>query len=114
MSDPSKYAPVPGNIPGTAINLGGRDLILAPLNLDGVRAAEPLLKELDTLKKFEMQVPVAAQVIILSLNRNYPDMTIEDLVPLLDMSNTSKAVLAVAGIAGFEMLKPGETRPAAQ
>lgn len=111
----SKYAPVPGKIPGTAINLGGRDLILAPLNLDGVQAFEPLQE------RFKQEAGdlggltnIVAEALHLSLRRNYPDMTIEDVAGLLDVNNMQSAMEELTAAAGFRKAAPGESAPASQ
>jgi len=108
----SKYAPVPGKIPGAALNLGGIDFIAAPLNLDSVQAAMALLDRLKGVDKTEDALRGAAEVILLSLQRNNPDLTLDQLMPLIDLGNWEGALSAVCGASGIMFAKPGEPRPA--
>ena len=108
----SKYAPRPGHIPGAVINLGGHELVLAPLNLDGVRAAQPYLDRLPELRQPEEVLQVSAELLLLSLARNYPDMTAADVAGLLDMDNAPRAIDAMTTQRGYKRAKPGELTPA--
>ncbi len=118
MSEAGRYAPRPGRIPGVVLNLGGCDLVLAPLNLDGVQAATPLLERFNELAKapgIESMGPLlqaAAEVLHLSLVRNYTDMTPDDVRGLLDVYNAAQAVEAMATQSGFKRATPGEIPPA--
>ncbi len=108
-----KYAPVPGKIPGRPINLGGRDFVLAPLSLDQIRHFEPQAKELDkpngTLAE---QIEAVLPLILASLQRNYEDMTVDHLRPLIDVGNFAEAARAVVDVTGYRTAPPGESRPA--
>lgn len=103
------YGPIPGKIPGKPVNLGGREFILAPLNLDGVREFDPIQKRLgETIDGPEAMFDLAASALLLSLRRNYPDITHRDIVSLLDMSNLWQAMDALAEITGYRKAAPGE------
>ena len=106
----NRYAPVPGKIPGTELNLGGVIFIAAPFNLDGVQEAMTLLETLKDAKSAEDSLRGTAQVLLVSLRRNDPDLTIEQLRPLLDLGNWQKALLTVCGASGLEF-KSGEPMP---
>ena len=110
----SKYAPVPGKIPGAAINLGGVDLILAPLNLDGVQAFGALQDELSAAKTFPDIAAVVSKMLALSLQRNYPDITTDQITNLLDTANVQTSMLELAKVSGMATGAPGELRPASQ
>jgi hypothetical protein len=91
----SKYAPIPGKIPGQVVNLGGHDLVLAPLTIEQIEKLGP---QIDTLgvgdKTLSELVELAAPIILLSVNRNYPDMTLAELRGLLDVGNVRQAAEA--------------------
>lgn len=106
------YRPVPGKIPGRAINLGGHDFIMPPLNLDGVRVAQPLFVEFEKQEQVADTLAMAAKILHLALARNYPDLTEADLAGLLDTGNAVPALAALASLSGFKASPLGEARPA--
>ena len=112
-SNGSKYAPVPGKIPGTALNLGGIDFVAPPFNLDGMQEVMPLLKDAkDELKTAEDVLRYSARVIHISLKRNYPDLTLDELLRLIDLGNAMSVLRTVCSASGIEFKKPGEPIPA--
>jgi hypothetical protein len=54
----------------------------------------------------------AAEILIISLRRNDPDLTLADLLQLVDIGNVNPALMSVCGISGIEFSPPGELRPA--
>ena len=104
------YAPIHGKIPGKELTLGGHVFTAAPLNLDGLQGALPLIDELKKIKDIRDVIKGAAPIVHLSLARNY-DITVEDVIGLLDAGNVTPALYAIAGISGLET-GPGETKPA--
>lgn len=106
-----KYAPRPGNIPGVKINLGGVELVLAPLGLRLVREFEARAKTTSENATAESTHEFYIDVILASLNRNYPDLSREELEMLLDSHNEQQAFLAVFTQSGLERAKPGEIKP---
>jgi len=108
----SKYAPVPGKIPGTTINLGGHELVLAPLNLDQVQQFEEQIGKLGTPASAKEALEQAVPIIHASLQRNYEDMTEADVRGLLDVGNFPMALEALVSVSGF--VKKGEAAPASR
>jgi hypothetical protein len=108
----SKYAPVPGKIPGTALNLGGVEFVAPPFNLDGVQEVMPLLEQTKGVKAAPETLRAVAAVLHISLKRNYPDLTVDELLPLIDMGNALPSLLAVCKVSGIEFAVPGEPVPA--
>lgn len=107
-----KYAPRPGNIPGFPINLGGIDFVLAPLGLRLMREFEAKGKAIpqgETTPELAHQFNVDA--ITASLQRNYPDITREEVDELLDAASEAEAVNAVFMQSGLKRVKPGENQP---
>lgn len=96
------YAPVPGQIPGTTFNLGGKDFILAPLNLDQVQALEPVIASFADASGMGEIAKVASALVHASLSRNYPDITEGDVKMMLDLGTMKKAIEAVLGVSGFK------------
>lgn len=107
-----KYAPRPGNIPGVAVNLGGIDFVLAPLGLRLAREFEAKGKQLrDENAGDDAQIEFGIEIILASLNRNYPEITLDELRELIDSANVIEAQQAIAGISGMKRVKPGELAP---
>ncbi len=109
----SRYAPVPGKIPGTELNLGGHIFVAAPFNLDGVQEAMKLLEQLKEVKSAADSLKGAAEVLLISLRRNDPDLTVDQLLSLLDLGNWERALLTVCSASGINFAA-GESRPASQ
>lgn len=109
------FMPVPGKIPGAVVNLSGNELILAPLNLAGIKAARELEKEKATIEAGdeEMMITFAAKMLLLSLRRNYEEMTLEEVIGLLDLRNVREALDTLTRLSGLEPTRPGEMRPGA-
>lgn len=108
------YAPRPGHIRGVALNIGGHDLVLAPLNLRLAREFEAKGKELQAKQpapSVEDAHAFNVEVILASLNRNYPDLTSEALDALLDTETEKEAIEAVMNQSGMKRVKPGELTP---
>jgi hypothetical protein len=109
-----RYAPIPGKIPGVPLNLGGVDFVAAPFNLDGVQEAMALLDKLKARESPQADETLrgTAEVLLISLRRNDPELTLDELVRLIDMGNWEAALLAVCGSSGIHFTAPGEPRPA--
>lgn len=111
----STYKPVPGKIPGTVLNLGGVDYIVAPLNLNQVEEFEARIKTLGTKPTMAENLADAAVLVHASLSRNYSDITIEQVRAVIDLGNFEKAAKAVVSISGFAAApSSGEAVPASQ
>lgn len=111
-----KYAPRPGNIPGVVVNLGGNELVLAPL---GIRLARDFEAKGKALSGGDGATPEAVHkfnvsVILASLHRNYPDIERKEVEALLDTANEGEAVLAVFSQSGLKKATPGELTPGSQ
>ena len=110
-----KYAPRPGHIPGEPVNLGGNDFVLAPFGLRLLREYQERLKALNERKDPpatpEEWYEVNCAALLDSLRRNYPDITREQLEPLLDSVNMEEAMAALFRQSGLKRVKPGEIKP---
>ncbi len=109
-----KYAAVPGKIPGTPINLGGIDFVMPPLNLDQVQQFESVLPTLGKQKTLLANINEGLPLLHAALSRNYPDLTLDDLRPLLDLGNFPTACEALVESSGYVESVPGEPRPPAR
>ncbi len=104
------YANVPGKIPGTLVNLGGQEYVLAPLNLVQCEQFELQIAELGNASAmdFKQQFAIALPLIHASLSRNYPNITLDEVRNILDLGNFKAAALAVVESSGFVPASPGE------
>lgn len=106
----SKYAPVPGQIPGTEVELSGVVLHLAPVNLNQVKALTPVIKKFNDIATggdLGEQMEAAMPVIFAAAKRNHPDITEDDLRELVDVGNFQRALEAAMSVGGF---KKGEAK----
>jgi hypothetical protein len=96
-------------IDGHPVRMAGQDWILAPLNFRQLRVtlkqAFVDLQSSDTEARFN----AFEQIVHASLSRNYPDLTIEQVEEMLDMSNVMEVVDAVMNISGMARRAAGGT-----
>lgn len=97
------------SIEGKAIRMGGMDIVVPALNMKKLKekATEIIAmdEETDTVKKLE----ASCAVIHSALQRNYPDITIDEVEELVDMANLQEVTQAVMGQKGSGL---GESQPA--
>ena len=93
---------------GTKINLGGREFIAPPLPLKVFRVHPEwfaMLAKIDGLPTPE-SVEVMTKIVLAALNRNYPELTEDDLGDLLDIVNLPKIMQIVMGQTQGEAVSP--------
>jgi hypothetical protein len=92
-------------IKGASVTLGANTYVIPPLNF---RLLQDLAEKIAIVNKggsFVADPDVRnafIDVICASLQRNYPDLTREQVIDMLDVSNAQKAMLALLGVSGFE------------
>ncbi|MGH7750033.1 MAG: hypothetical protein ACREQ5_35485 [Candidatus Dormibacteria bacterium] len=104
------YAPEPGKIPGTALNLGGHDFIVAPLNLNQLQHFKDLLEQPvggSSLEAIERSLPL----VVAAIQRNNPNFTMDAARELVDFGNFPAVLQAVLSSSG--LVRVGERKPAA-
>jgi hypothetical protein len=98
---------------GTTIKMGGKEYVVPPLNLARLKKALPLLESLKTADLGQPgsltmdQTDTIVKVILLSLSRNYPDLTVEEVEEAVDLGNLMQVIPAIMGVSG--LIKQGET-----
>ncbi len=95
---------------GKKITLGGQDFIAPPVPLACVRK----YKDLFNGKEKGADLLVMADIVLMSLQRNYPDMTESELDGLLDIDNLPLAFNMVMSASGTEKTTSGEAPAASQ
>jgi hypothetical protein len=88
-------------IKGISVNLGGTDYIVPPLTLNAIEQFQDQLAEykggIDSTS-----TKLVKEVVLASLKRNYPDMTLEKLGDIIDMGNISIVFNAVMGVSRLQ------------
>lgn len=97
-------------IPGVKIQMGGNEWIVPPLTLGQLRRLEPKIREMTQLGQDVRgltadQIDAVGEIVAAALSRNYPDMTAERALDLIDTGNARDVILAVLTGSG---LRQGE------
>lgn len=101
-------------IDGVKLSLGGRDFIVPALTLKSLRK----LTESGTLKKLNVtggelsleNMDAVATVVHAAISRNYSDVTVDDLLELLDLENMQRVLPAVMAASGLKRDTLGEVQ----
>ncbi|WP_423396025.1 hypothetical protein [Burkholderia sp. LMG 21824] len=92
-------------IDGVSVVLAGRTFVIPPLNFKLLQTLAEPLAVVNKGGSFVSDPETRAAfvtVILASINRNYPDVTNDQLLDLLDVANAQSAMLALLGISGFK------------
>jgi hypothetical protein len=81
------------------------ELMAGVLKAPDVRSADV---QAEAIATFKLYVPI----ILMAWQRNYPEVTEENLREWLDLGNFAEAMLIVQNASGFKAAKPGEAPPA--
>ncbi|TDR82206.1 hypothetical protein [Paludibacterium purpuratum] len=98
-------------IEGVKLKLGGKDLIVPSLSFKQIKVLLPTVQKIGGKGVSAENMDDIALVVHTALSRNYPDMTVEEVEEALDMNNGMKAILAVMGQSGLELVSEGEAEP---
>jgi hypothetical protein len=100
---------------GTWVRFGLEEFRLPALGLHEVQELDGDVKLLDGMERgaspTREQWAAAHRIIWASMRRNYPDIEVADVVPLIDLSNVNQVLNAIFGISGYARAQPGEARP---
>lgn len=105
-------------IPGKEVKLGDRTFTMPPIPFLALKKHKALLArmiqgDVDPVKLFETDFDGLFDCVYLTLKRNYPALTEEELGALMDLANLKDAIGAMMGGAGFEEKSAsGEPQPA--
>jgi hypothetical protein len=101
-------------IEGITISLGGKDYIVPPLNLHGVKARETDIELISNTgdaaaSPFGIErLSAICRIAHSALARNYPDMRQEQLEDMIDLGNAGDLIEAVLGVSGLTKHSGGE------
>ena len=94
---------------GIPFLLNGERRIVPALSLKQFREnLEVLTAKIPDNEPLDAQVDRFLPVILLAMNRNYPEITLDDLSDWLDLSNFREMFYAVQGASGLKAIAPGE------
>src|ERR1700746_47381 len=95
-------------VPGVSVTMGGQDWVVPPLNLGQLRRFMPKVRQLTEIgaSMGEAQISVLVDIVTAALQRNYPEITTDQVENLLDLGNANVVLNAVLTGSG---LKPGGT-----
>ena len=101
-------------IPGVVVAMGGRDWLVPPLTLGELRRLMPKVRQLTEIgaSMGEAQIVVLVEIVTAALQRNYPDVTLEEVENLLDLGNAASVLNAVLTGSGLKVSETsmGEAR----
>lgn len=106
-------------IPGEKLTIGGREYIAPPLNLASMRAHKAMMTKAYGMAKGSQAEPdpsdllEMSEMIVESLKRNYPEVTLESIEADLDFPTLLSAFTRIisAGLVGPSL---GEAKPGSQ
>lgn len=93
-------------IDGELVRIGEKEYTVPALNFKRVREVQKLLEKIGTVNIGQIltddQLNMMIEIAHIGLQRNYPDITKEELEEILDLNNIYDVVLAVTGQAGLK------------
>jgi hypothetical protein len=91
-------------IPGVLVTMAGQDWVVPPLTLGQLRRLMPKVRELTEIgaSMGESQIGVLVEIVTAALQRNYPDMSADQVENLLDLGNASAVLNAVLTGSGLK------------
>ena len=91
-------------IPGVTVTMGGQDWVVPPLTLGQLRQLMPKVRELTEIgaSMGEAQISVLVDIVTAALQRNYPEMTTDQVENFLDLGNASAVLNAVLTGSGLK------------
>lgn len=97
-------------IDGVKVKIGRREFIVPPLNLRAVKRVGQLVPVMTAGDGSEASIDAAIEVILLAIQRNYPEVTREELEEELDLANLAPISLQIAEASGLvPKAEPGQT-----
>ena len=97
-------------IEGKIVSMLGKDWVIPPLNFKALRRFR---EELGTMTAEALAGSgKVVEIIHAAMQRNYPDLTLEQVEDMVDMGNVMEVTEAVLAISGLVAKQPGEATAA--
>lgn len=94
-------------VKGVEKDLCGTTYVIPPLNLRALNLIQDKLSAYDQATGIE-QLQISVDIIHAAMIRNYPEMTKEELLDIIDLENMVDVMDAVMGNSGFVKARVGE------
>ena len=92
-------------IEGKKITLGGVEYTLPPLNFTAIERYMALQSDIQSAvdsADLQKQINIMAEIVWLALRRNYPEMTVETVKDMVDMTSVHSIVEEVVEVSGLK------------
>lgn len=99
-------------IEGTKIKIGDKEWIVPPLNFKALRILQPQFERLglwDGHHLGQQEIDDSLDIILGAMNRNYPELTKNQLEEIIDLGNMKNLMFAIRGLSG--LIPSGESQP---
>ncbi|WP_310613735.1 hypothetical protein [Limnohabitans sp.] len=99
-------------IPGVEFNFGGeRVYTIPPLTLGALQRLQHKLSELSAMSALDPQaISIITEATHVALLRNYPNMTVDELSELLDVSQLGDVLSALLDVSGLQRKAQAEAK----
>lgn len=87
---------------GVKLTLGDRTFVCPPLSLRALQALQERLRAYQGGAALAADVSIVADAAYAALIRNYPDITLDDLMDLIDVGNMTEIMEAVMDVSGLK------------
>jgi hypothetical protein len=106
-------------IDGVTVRMGGADWVIPPLNFRLLRKLQTRLADLTALGRSGAPTADVMDAVVdlvhPAMQRNYPEITREQVEDMLDMGNMGPTIQAIMGASGVVQTQAGEpTRSAGE
>lgn len=95
---------------GVWVVLGGDAYQIPPLNFGAIQALQDKMAVIQGMSGVPTmeQMRVVAEVVQMAMRRNYPDITTDDIIEMLDLGNFRQVFDALLGQSGYTKGGAGE------
>lgn len=95
---------------GIWVVLGGSEYQIPPLNFGAIQALQDKMKTIQGMSGVPTpeQMRVVAEVVQMAMKRNYPEITVDEIVDVLDLGNFRQVFDALLGMSGYTKGSAGE------
>lgn len=94
---------------GITVYMDGREWVIPPLSVRQFRTYYSTLLDTDvTPENWQQKVEAKLPIVLAAIQRNYPDITEEQLLDMLDLKTFTMVMAAIANASGLRAARPGE------
>lgn len=111
-----KRIPPASNRGGVWVQMGLEEYRIPPLGFGALKDIGERMKILQGIKDIPNadQLACVAEIVQLAMKRNYPDITVDNILDMLDMGNFHEVLGAVLATAGYRRAAEGEAQTTSQ